>query len=175
MIEDFFTEVELQEVKKEATELKRLVNHNDTAGSEGKLKTGTGLFIDTLYSSNRGASPILKYSSKIFDIEVYDKITTFNAFFGHIWNCNFDSTLINYYADGQEYLPHIDKATLSIVITLQQGEIGGGSFSFPDYNEHITFKDNTLIIFPSCVAHKANAVKSIDGSYRISIAKFLNY
>lgn len=176
LIDDFFSEPELNEVTQETKELKRFSldpSKTRTApGKNGLKKTGRGLFLDTFYTENRSASPILEYSRKFFDPQLTKYAEGFDSFFGFIRQSNFDNTLLNYYTSSQEYRPHRDGSRISTVIFLREGDFKGGDFAFPEQNHIVEAVHNRAVIFPSCVMH---AALPVDGEgTRISIVKFIN-
>jgi len=166
---------ELHEVIQETKELKSFsleASETRTAfDKNGSNKTGKGLFLDTFYTENRSASPILKYSRKFFDPQLTKYAEKFDSFFGFIRQSNYDSTLLNYYTFGQEYRPHRDSARISTVIFLREGNFKGGNFAFPEQNHIVKAVHNRAVIFPSCVLHAAFPING-EGT-RISIATFI--
>jgi len=178
LIDGFFTEQELQEVVKEVQDLKRFAlcaEKTGTARDEQKSlkKTGKGLFLDELYINNREASDILTANRKMFASEIQEYAAKFDVMFEYIKESNQDSTLLNYYAEGQNYAPHKDRARISSVTFLREGDFKGGEFSFPEQEVTIDALHNRTVIFPSCATHSALPVHG-DGT-RISIAQFIDY
>ena len=175
VIDDFYTEDELKLVEQEILALKPFrVSASHTKADED-LKTGSGLFLDEMFSKYRESSKILTLNRKLFSDEVFEEAMKLNAFFGHLKQCNFDATLLNYYSDGEEYKPHRDQAVLSAVTFFGIGSFTGGEFCFPEINETVDFKHNRLVLFPSCMQHQALPIATEDGSVRVSIAQFLKY
>ena len=176
-IDDIFTSSELEEITQEVQDLKRFslgAERVEAACDEqGKSKkTGTGLFLDSLYSHNREASAILKANRKIFTSEFISKAVNFDIVFNFLARSNQDNTLLNYYKEGQQYKPHTDNARISAVTFLREGDFEGGQFSFPEQDVTIDALHNRTIIFPSCATHSALPVHG-DGT-RISIAQFID-
>ena len=178
LVNDVFTENELEEITQEVQDLKRFFLRAEKTGSVydergNSNKTGAGLFLDTLYSENRKASAILKANRKIFAQEFLDHAISFDIVFGYIRGSNHDSTLLNYYQEGQQYKPHTDNARISSVTFLKDGCFEGGEFSFPEQEVTIDALHNRSVIFPSCTTHSAMPVYG-DGT-RVSIAQFIDY
>lgn len=178
LIEDFFTPQELQEVEKEVQDLKRFFVPATVTGAstdeKGKLqKTGSGIFLDDLYHANRESSAILKGNRKLFSEEFMETAESFDASFGYIRNSNDDTSLLNYYIDGQEYKAHRDCSRVSAITFLRQGEFTGGEFKFLSQGVELEAIHNRMVLFPSCVLHQAMPVCG-EGA-RISIAQFVNY
>lgn len=178
LIDDFFTPQELEKVTQEITDLKRFSLCAEKTGTarddqENLKKTGTGVFLDELYINNREASDILTVNRKVFAPEIQEYAVRFDIVFEYIKESNKDSTLLNYYAEGQSYAPHKDQARISSVTFLRQGEFKGGEFSFPEQGVTIEAVHNRMVIFPSCTTHSALPVHG-DGT-RISIAQFIDF
>jgi hypothetical protein len=178
LIDDFFTAKELEAVTQEIKDLKRFSLCAEKTGTardeqESLKKTGKGLFLDELYITNREASDILTANRKIFGLEIQEYAAKFDVLFEYIKESNKDSTLLNYYTEGQSYAPHKDQARISSVTFLRQGEFKGGEFSFPEQGVIIEAVHNRMVIFPSCATHSALPVHG-DG-IRISIAQFIDY
>ena len=178
LVDNFFTTQELETVTQEITDLKRFslcAEKTGTARDEQKnlKKTGKGLFLDELYINNREASDILTINRKVFAPEIQEYAARFDIIFEFIKESNKDSTLLNYYTEGQSYAPHKDQARISSVTFLRQGEFKGGEFSFPEQGVIIEAVHNRMVIFPSCTTHSALPVHG-DGT-RISIAQFIDY
>ncbi len=179
IIDEFFTEEELVEVIKEIHDVRRfsLSSSNQSvcsAKESGKsLKTGVGLFLDTLYVNDRSASAILQANRKLFDSDLIKKLEHFDSFFSFLRYSDQDNTLLNYYAEEKEYLPHRDISIVSALTFLQLGDFTGGDFCFPDQNETVQSVHNRMVIFPSCVLHTARPVYGT--GTRVSIAQFVQH
>jgi len=177
VIDNFFTPQELDGVLKEIRDLKRFLGEastTHTAVDENKLfkKTGQGVFLDDLYAKNRKASDILQANRKIFSGDFMEFAESFDAVFGFIGESNHDSTLLNYYIQGQEYKAHKDSTKISAVTFLRDGDFTGGGFRFPSQDIEIECVHNRTVVFPSCVLHQALPVYG-DGA-RVSIAQFID-
>lgn len=176
VVDSFFTEEELFEICKEIKDLTSFSNapeKTNSAVEEGELqKTGKGVFLDLFYAKNRNASPILKATRKIFCDEIMNPAEEFDVVFKFLRKSNFDCTLLNYYAHGQEYKAHSDSNRISAVTFLKQGSFTGGEFCFPEQNVIIEAKHNRTVVFPSCVVHQAMPVQG--AGTRVSIAQFVD-
>jgi len=177
IIDDFFTEKELEAVTQEVKDLQRFflpASKTRTAKeSEGeRLKTGKGVFLDNLYVNNRTASAILQANRKVFSPEVVEYAQNFDVIFKEISQSNSDHTLLNCYISGQEYRPHADTSRLSVVTFLREGDFSGGEFFFPEQEEVIPCIHNRAVLFPGCVTHAALPIKG--QGRRISLAHFIN-
>jgi len=178
LIDDFFTTQELQAVSQETKDLKRFSLCAEKTGvakdeKQNSKKTGTGLFLDELYADNREASDILTANRKTFSTKIQEYAAKFDVVFECIKESNHDTTLLNYYVEGQNYKPHKDQARISSVTFLRDGNFTGGEFSFPEQKVTIEALHNRMVIFPGCATHSALPVHG--NGTRISIAQFINY
>jgi hypothetical protein len=178
LIDDFFTAKELEAVTQEAKDLKRFALCAGKTGvakdnKQNPKKTGTGLFLDELYVNNREASDILTANRKIFTPEIQEYSAKFDIVFECIKESNQDTTLLNYYVEGQNYKPHKDQARISAVTFLRDGNFKGGEFSFPEQGVTIGALHNRMVVFPGCATHSAMPVHG--GGTRISIAQFIDF
>lgn len=180
LVKNFFDKKVLSEVYDELDRIKPFTKEPDACESATEngeiLKTGSGVFVDGLYPNNRESSPILLNCRRLFNNpEIGKKATSKNAVFGHIDKSLKDFTLVNFYTSGQEYKTHADNAAITALTFLKIGNFTGGDFIFPEHDELIPFEENTMVIFPGCVPHRAMPISGNKDSYRVSIAQFLNY
>ena len=178
VIDNYFSNKELQAVLEELHDLRRLAAGPDiciSAKSEDgvRKKTGLGFFIDDVYI-DRAKSPLLVATRKIFSREVLEPIINFDTIFGFIRQSNRDNCLVNYYTVGQTYESHHDYARISAVTLLGIGKFVGGGFAFPDQGVEIEFKQSRTIIFPSCVNHASMPLEGGPDACRVSIAQFID-
>lgn len=174
LIDDFYDKEELRLVKEELVAFEPYGLQAEAVGGT-ELKSGSGLFLDSIFSRNRSKSKILTANRKLFCQEIYVEAIKLDASFGQLLNCNKDATLVNYYRNNEEYKPHRDKVALTAVTFFNIGLFTGGDFNFPEYNELIQFKENRLVLFSSCVLHQALPIKADNDSCRISITQFLQF
>ena len=172
VVDNFFTPVELEEVLQEIKDLKRFSLPADKTGSVEGKKTGTGVFLDLLYGDNRDASAILQANRKLFSDEILLPAEGFDSIFGFVKHSDRDTTLLNYYTEGQEYKAHEDSSRISAVTFLNFGHFTGGDFIFPKQKECVKAKHNRAVLFPGCVTHQALPVKG--NGTRVSIVQFIN-
>jgi len=175
IIDDFYTAKEKKLVLEEILAVERHGTTAKKSGGHSTLKTGSGVFLDILFDKKREQSKILTANRKLFSDEVYTQAIKLNAFFGHLGTCDADSTLINYYNNNEYYGPHKDLTVLSAVTFFGIGSFTGGNFYFDEYDEIVEYKENRLVLFPSCVSHQALPIQCDDNSRRVSIAQFLLY
>lgn len=180
VIDDFFTNKELEEVDIEIKELntyKQCSTNTYTAAFEDNipLKSGAGIFLDDHYEQYRHESAILKYTTKIFSKELLEGLIKNDVNYRSIKMSSCDRTLLNYYSSNDEYKKHLDQSLYTLIVMLKIGNIGGGGIRFEDINETIRFKNNRAVLFPGSAYHQALPVKCEPGNYRVTIAKFINY
>lgn len=175
VIDDFYDEAELKLVREEILAFEPYGSAATTAGGLDHLKSGSGLFLDHMFSRDRSRSKILTANRKLFCDEIHNEAVKLDASFGQLRNCDKDCTLINYYHSGEEYKPHTDRVVITAVTFFAIGSFTGGDFYFPAYKETVQFKENRLVMFPSCVFHQALPIKADDNSCRVSIAQFLDF
>jgi hypothetical protein len=179
VVDNLYLPEELKQIKVELRALKEYVKSPEETGvamdkNETPKRNAHGLFLDKHYQ-DRNSSDILRLNRKLFCEELVVKATEFNQYFYTIRNCNNDSTLINFYGADEEYRPHRDNSALTAITFFSTGNISGGDFEFPEVNEVVPFKENRAVIFPGCVEHAAKQTQAKPGSYRVSMAQFLNY
>jgi hypothetical protein len=157
VLDDYYSRDELTAIHRDIVELKPHARAAEYTGS-GKdpdtqlmKKTGSGLFLDVFYQ-DRSQSKILEYNRKIFNADIIETAVKTSVFYQHLSNCDFDSTLLNYYDSGEEYKQHHDGVTLSTVWFYAVGDITGGDFEFTDFETRVPFVKNRLVLFPSCVS-----------------------
>lgn len=180
VIDNVYTDEELEAIYKELITLlphAQGPNKNTAAYADGtsKRQGSTSIFLDEYYGANRNASSIMTLNRKLFCNDILHKAVKLNAFYEHIGKSTYDNTLINYYSNGGGYDTHNDYAVVTAVTTFQIGNVSGGDFIFPDYEQVVKFKPNRTVIFPSCVDHKADNIVADEGSYRISMVQFISY
>lgn len=173
VIDGYFTAEELENIKSEIKDLKRLAGSEITSKSGVGLKNGTGVFWDDLYIERQN-SPLLVASRKLFSEDLIKELAAFDLVFKFIQGSNVDNCLVNYYAPGQMYKAHSDTARITALTLLGFGEFTGGGFSFPDQNIEIEFEQNRTIIFPSCVNHASIPLHGAENVFRVSIAQFVD-
>jgi hypothetical protein len=176
VIDNYFDSFE--EVLAEAKDLRRLAyqpEYTSSAKNEDGThkKTGTGLFLDDLYTDRREASPILCGNRRLFDSRLTTKLEEFDACFGFISKSNRDTTLLNYYNPNQIYEAHKDEVQITVVSLLGWGDFSGGGLCFPEHDIKVEFKQNRAIVFLSCVSHASEPLTGNEDCCRVSIAHFI--
>lgn len=180
LIDQFYTACEVNLIERELRDIFRFrlipEKTNSSRDSNGNSrKKGTGVFLDNLYNQNRHQSDILTLNRKLFNPLISNELCKYDVFFGHLINCNKDTTLVNYYANEDYYHPHTDYSSLTAVTFFSFGEFSGGQFCFSDYEVELESISNRTVIFPGCVRHGAKPIITKENNYRITIANFINY
>lgn len=162
-------EIEFLELnKQDPTQTKSAMANNEP------LKHGDGIFLDKVYNE-RSFSPLLQLNRRLFDEQVVNHLRKFNCFYDHIRTCNNDNTLINFYGNKNFYKPHRDLSVITALTFFKIGSFEGGAFEFPEHEVEIEPVCGRVVIFPGCVVHAARPVVADEGSYRVTMAQFLNY
>lgn len=179
VITDIFNKNELIQLKQEITSLKYRANRNSTGPAVddkgNSLNFADSIWVDQVYK-DRTKSSILTLNRRLFEPEITECLHKHSQFFGHILNCDVDFTLVNYYTDDTEYKTHVDRCAITALTFFSIGDFEGGDLEFTDFKERIKPIENTMVIFPGCVKHRAHPVKTKSPySYRASMAQFLNY
>jgi Rps23 Pro-64 3,4-dihydroxylase Tpa1-like proline 4-hydroxylase len=142
------------------------------------LKNANGIFLDSLYDRHT-ASDILQITRKFFNDEIKDACKNTDLILQQLSNTNFDSTLLNYYGDGEYYHAHKDGCIITIICVLHKTpkSYEGGELYFKEYDYSVNLKNNQSIYFPSLLYHEVKEVKlknkkGFNG--RFAITKFVN-
>jgi hypothetical protein len=180
VIDSFFEPSEVEGIKKELLDIKRFASSPETTGTaidDGKQykKSGTGVFLDGLYSADRSKSEILTHFSKLFNKDFVNVLAKYDASFAHLLFSTKDNTLVNYYGHNDYYKPHKDVSILTAVCFFTFDNVSAGEFVLPDYDVKLDCVENRLILFHGCIEHGANPVAASKNGFRVSIAKFINY
>ena len=179
VIDDMYTQDEMGLIWKEIDFLTPKMQSAESIGTaavyeDGQLKKhANGLILDSVYT-NRNISDILRLNRKLFSPEVVQAVSACHPFFEFINICNYDSTLLNCYGEGDYYNSHRDAAVLTAVTFFVTDGVTGGEFCFTDFDHKVEVKNNRTVIFPSVIKHAAGIVHtSKEGAHRYSMAQFL--
>ena len=170
IIDDVYTDYELDLIKTELRYLQPYLNTNTIAPYEARSR----LFLDVHYK-NEHESNILLMNRRMYNPILVDKLEQYNSFFGHLKYCSFNRTLINFYKDGEYSEQHRDYGIFSILTTFDLGEYNGANLLFVEHDEKIELKNNRVIIYPSCLLHKSTPIKADFDNYRVSMVQFIAY
>jgi Rps23 Pro-64 3,4-dihydroxylase Tpa1-like proline 4-hydroxylase len=166
IIKDYYNQKELDKVW---IELNFLTNSNimqppkktgSALSPNGEaLKQNHGVLLDGFYSK-RESSNILTLSRKHFDRNLLVELEKQNFIFKYITASVKDLTLLSYYEESDNYLPHADQGCLTAIIWLYKDpkRFTGGDFTFDEYQYEIPLQNNSMVIFPSVLSHSVSPV-----------------
>ncbi len=182
--DNFFTEEELPDVWSELKYISKCVGGPEITASardeNGNFKKkNLGVFVDSLYT-NRALSPILTFTSKMFTKENLDYLCASNFVFNYLPVTNADSTLVQFYANGDYYKSHKDITVFTITIMMHKEpkKFQGGQLVFTDYGYELDLQNNQAVLFPSFVEHEVKEVvcPNVDiNEGRITLSKFISF
>lgn len=153
------------------------------ADGSSRKKSGKGIFLDNIYSSQREISDILTITRKVFhDEEIKKSINELakkSTYFKLFEKTNWDSTLLQYYGDGDYYKDHTDNSIFTNIFTYYKNPKAfyGGDLKFPQFDYYLPIEYNMSILFPSCISHEVTPVnlhdRNVEMSGRFSIANLI--
>ncbi len=179
LITDVYSEDEVTKLKHEIEQIQSSASVGITEPAldeENKpLNYANTLWVDNIFA-DRSQSNILTLNRMLFAPEIVGHLSEISIHYGHLKNCSFDCTLVNYYGNEDEYKPHYDGNIFTALTFFKFADFTGGELEFVDFGEVIKPIENTMVIFPGCVKHHAHKVVTESDSYcRVSMAQFLNY
>jgi hypothetical protein len=153
-------------------------------GSALDLKTGVplkknhGIDLGSVYA-DQSISNILRENKKLFRDELTDQLIEHHAFFRYLRGNPENSTLVQYYENGDHYKKHTDGAVITAITFFYQGpkSFSGGNLIFEDKLQ-VDCGYNRMVIFPSILFHGVETV-NIDHSLlgqnfgRYSVTQFV--
>ena len=169
IIQNFYNKKELNLVWEELrflTKPGKLLPPEDYGGVVG-YTDAKALCLDVEYN-HRIISNILTVNRKIFDNQILEPFSKIHDCCGESINCNYDTTKVRYYHDGEYYKPHRDTSYHFLAFSYFYKEpkrFTGGELIFPKYNYELTCENNSLIIMPSWVQHGVKHVSIEDSDY----------
>jgi len=185
LIKDFYSKEELKLIWRENEfvfdklgdpEATRAAMEDD---GEGRKKSGRGIFLDEVYG-RREFSDILRITRKTFNCEELDEEIEKmgSVYFNLFRKTNWDSTMLQYYEEGDYYKQHDDSAFFTAIYTFYKEPkcFDGGDLYFEKYDYTLPIRNNQLILFPSIVSHGVNEVTMKKPGYmngRFSIAHLI--
>lgn len=173
LMSEFYTAEELSDVSEELKLLSKHALGPDKTGSavdmkeiEGGFgqeyvyrKKNKGIFLSSFFKVEK-ESAISKANRKLFDKEFMQTLNNFNFMFGYLLNTNWDSSLVQFYSNGDYYKGHRDIAVFSNIVNCcsDPKEYDGGMLRFVDYDYSVDLRRNESILFPSCLEHEVTPV-----------------
>jgi predicted 2-oxoglutarate/Fe(II)-dependent dioxygenase YbiX len=166
IIREYLTKDEYSFYFKQIQKLKPMLKREGTGGAvdlEGGLKKqNQGVWIDSQH-------PITKLNDKLFGPVSWE---TRNDWFYRMLTKKMNySILLNYYEDGDYYLPHIDDSIITTILYLweEPKTFTGGELCFGEFV--VPIENNSMVIFPSMTEHSVNR---LEGYGRWAITNFLH-
>lgn len=187
IVHNWFNDFELEQVWSELnflTDKNKLLSPERTGSAQtrnGKLiKNNHGVFLDNLYAY-REISGILTHTRKLWDRNFIDEISKFNFVFDYLRTANYDTCLLSYYEEGDNYLEHFDISALTGIIHLYKEPLHFSGGELIIRNKQFATENNRFILFPSCALHKVTPlkftsnVKPFSGFGRYTISQFISH
>jgi len=188
IIEEIYTEEQLELIWKELDFFysnRDMIFLNPLAGGSAKdpdgniLKNNHTIFLDSVYV-NRNTSNILRENRKVLTTDITEAVKEHWELkpFGR---CDVDHTVLSYYEDEQNYLPHADKCQITILTHLfkEPKQWTGGELTFPNDSKSFVYEplNNKAILFNSQREHAVNNLSfNGDAGYgRWCMAQMINY
>jgi hypothetical protein len=189
IIRDLYNENDLKKIKKEIDFIHSsgcLTSDNDALNSakkDGKyIKKASGVWLDGLYI-NRNTSTILKLNRILLtDEEIVKSFKNLSPHYRSYGAVNYDTTLMHYYENEDNYGLHNDIAVYSAVTWFfnKPKKFKGGNLIFANLNFEVEIENNMSIIFPSWMEHKVEEIQMAESDInddekngRHSIAQFM--
>tara|TARA_B110000467_G_scaffold44975_1_gene41220 strand:+ start:2119 stop:2787 length:669 start_codon:yes stop_codon:yes gene_type:complete len=148
----------------------------DTGTSFDGTKKATGLrwYPIMIFDNNNldifPISSVLSTRNKTMDENFRDIMINGCNPYGNQWkdnkflpNTDTAGTIITYYSENDEYLPHHDMSSWTQLVWMVKDEeameTGSGDLEFPEFNHTIPLKNNRCVFFPSCYLHVSKPIK----------------
>lgn len=183
IIEDFYNERELELIWKELDYLTKggkllpPMNTGPARDEKGNIKKkNKALFLNEYYT-NKSFSNMLNFNRKIWSVVNKDFVKS-SLMFRYLHSCNEDVTLLNYYEDGDYYLPHYDSSVYTVITYFfkEPKKFTGGNLVLEDFGIEIEVKNNMVVYLPSIYVHEVKPIvmeKNSVGYGRYSMSQFL--
>tara|TARA_A100001515_G_scaffold77454_1_gene61491 strand:- start:3198 stop:3869 length:672 start_codon:yes stop_codon:yes gene_type:complete len=177
--ENVWKELDYYITQKQIGTIKRAETTTVARDDSGKARGESFRFyLEEIYH-NRDYSPIIKYSYKFRTDEFKNLISYCPPYSRSYFSTNFDTAFVSYYEESDYYKPHHDTFAWTALIWMAREPISftGGDLIFPEFNTEIKFKNNRLVMFPSCYLHAVPSVKfkqqpKKDGMGRFTLTHF---
>lgn len=144
------------------------------------LKHNRAVCIDDWFTlTGRQFCPVFSINRKLWDPKLINKLEKEHYLFNIVNNVNRDTTFLNYYENDQYYDYHTDMAIITTIFMFYKDpkKFTGGELLFKN-DLKIECDNNTLVIFPSILKHRAEKVKMKTNEKlcgRFSMTQFLHY
>jgi len=167
---NFYNDRELDLIWEELnfyTKPNKLLDAKEYMGVVGSTNA-KAIILDDVYENHRSISNILTVNRKIFYEETLEVFSNISDCCSLARDCNWDTTKVRYYHNGEHYKPHTDKAMPFLAFSYfhkQPKKFTGGELVFPKYDYSFDCDNNSLIIFPGWVEHGVNEVSIQNSDY----------
>ena len=187
VVQGFYTKKELEQIMNfvfTTNPYEWFTNPEQNGGAKDEkgnyLKNNYAVWVDEWYTQiGRTFCPLFKINRKLWDEKLNLRLEKEHYIFKNVMTIDSDSTYLNYYEDANFYDYHRDQATLTALTIFYQEpkKFEGGELLFE--NElTVPCENNTLVIFPSILKHRAETIKMKTKEKlcgRFSMTQFLRY
>jgi len=180
LIENVCSEDELRLCRNEIEIMSGMLEPPEKTGSavdsnNQVRKQNKGVFFSSLFSPKYcDSSPCAKTIDKVIKA-VREREYTPHSVMNYIQSGSVSySILLSGYEAGDYYKTHHDTSTLTLLFWLKNKNFSGGDLEFTDFKEKVSFKDNSVLIFPGHYLHAVDEVISHESGFvRYVISAFL--
>ena len=160
-VENVWKELDYYSTQKETGKIERAETTTVAKDDTGNPRSNAYRFYIENYYAKREVSPILNYTDKFRLREFHNLMSYCPPFSRSFFSSNYDTSLISYYEESDHYKPHHDTFHWTALVWMAREPIcfKGGDLIFPEFDTEIKFKNNRLVMFPSCYLHAVPAVK----------------
>ena len=133
------------------------------------------VYLDSVYTRfGRGRSAILRAMPKIVSDEMKDALRKTTPVHRIFLETNCDSTVVNYYEDGEDYKKHFDTSVMTAIIWFNKSpkSYEGGDFVFTDSGIKVESNHNRLVMFPCFYEHLSEPVVLKDSPRLSGLGKY---
>ena len=171
IVKNFYNESELKLIWEELdfyTKDGKLFDAHEFGGVVDKTNS-KAIWLDKVFSKKyRNLSNILTANRKVFNKNVLEAFGNVHDCCYIAKSCNYDTTKVRYYHNGDYYDPHIDKTVQFLGFSYfyrEPKKFEGGELIFPKYDYKFNCDNNSLIMMPGWVEHGVSQVKIQDSDY----------
>lgn len=173
VIDNFYTESQLAEIKTELTWLTKpavFSGEGDLAPATHEdgtpLTSKRGVFLETVFANWKHSALISHAMKNMSDQKFVDTVLSYNSLFKSLFACNSRAHLLSYYENSNYYKPHTDAFFFTVLnyFNTEPKQFSGGEIILKSCNSTkeatIEPKNNRVIIIASCTVHEVKPVLS---------------